>query len=156
MYFKFEEMYGISRDQIREIVQKVKREHCRDMHAPKAPKAPQAQPKPKRKPMTCWPWDPRFQPQPTAGVQTSPNIKKPPTRKKCPVCGQVVMITRRDRFILHKLPNAAPTKDGHRLKNCAASNHLSTWKPPRRTPTPSSGGSIRTVSGGLPGLGRRR
>jgi hypothetical protein len=66
------------------------------------------------------------------------------------------LISSADRSILHKPPNAAPAQNGHRLKNRSASDHPSTWKLPRRTRTPSSCGSIRTVSGGLPGLGRRR
>jgi hypothetical protein len=156
MYLKFEALYGVSRTQIRDIVKKVKSEHRSEIHRPKPPKATGAQPKPKRHPMTCWPWHPRFQPQPTSAARTQPNVQKPKPRKKCPVCGYVVMITKRDRFIVHQPPNAKLAKGGRRLKNCAASNRSSTWKPPYRAPGPTSGGSIRTVGGGLPGLGRRR
>jgi hypothetical protein len=82
VYFKFEEMYGISRDQIREIVKKVKREHRSDMHGPRPPKAMGPLPKPKRQPMTCWPWDPRFQPQPTAERRTHQPSETPRSRPK--------------------------------------------------------------------------
>jgi hypothetical protein len=67
VYFKFEAMYGISRDQIRDIVEKVKREHRSEMHVPEARGARRRS---KREPMTRWPWDPKFQPQPTAEGQT--------------------------------------------------------------------------------------
>jgi hypothetical protein len=81
VYFKFEQMYGISRDQVREIVQKVKDEHRSDIHGPNATRI---QPKTNRQPMTCWPWDPRFQPQQVAehSAKPSKSVTSRPKRKR--------------------------------------------------------------------------
>lgn len=59
VYFKFEDLYGISRDAVREIVEKVKREHRCEMHVPK----PAAKPARAESGLTRWPWDPAFKPR---------------------------------------------------------------------------------------------
>jgi len=88
VYIKFEDLYGISREAIRETVERVKREHRWVMHVPKAGAKP-SRPKtgtatPSSTGLTHWPWHsasrPRHAPeQPKQAKQGSAKKKKKPS-----------------------------------------------------------------------------